>query len=85
MRAGRALHASVRDPDSLVIEDGRVNDDATMVCINYRARNGFGGMNRESIAFDGAGKPHQSAAYWNAHCLKAMTVVTFAVDYGLSH
>lgn len=85
MEAGRALHASMRDPDSLVIDDGRVNDDATLVCVEYRARNGFNGMNREFIAYDGNGKPHQNAGYWNAHCKKPMNVMTFAVTYGLSH
>lgn len=80
--AGTALKASLRDPASLVIEKGRVSDDGSVVCIDYRARNGFGGMNREYVAFDKRGAMQTGPAYWNAHCSGMMTVMTWAVEYG---
>lgn len=58
---------ALRNPDSAVFEYVGVNKDATLVCVNYRAQNGFGGMNRESIAIDKNGG-HTSAAFWNKHC-----------------
>ena len=42
--------------------------DAKWACIEYRARNGFGGMNRERVAFSEAGGS-QSPRAWNKHCL----------------
>lgn len=60
---------SLRNPDSVVFEYVGVNNDATLVCVNYRAQNGFGGMNRESVAIDKNGG-HTSAAFWNKHCVK---------------
>jgi hypothetical protein len=50
--ASAAIKASMRDPDSLVIELAGVAPD-DVVCITYRARNGFGGMNRETVAYIG--------------------------------
>ena len=84
MEAGHALHASMRDPDSLVIELAKVSDDSSLVCVQYRARNGFNGMDRAFIAYDGNGKPHQNAGYWNAHCKKPMPDETYAATQGLS-
>lgn len=37
--AARALKGSLRDPDSLVWESIRANHDATVICMEYRARN----------------------------------------------
>lgn len=77
----RALKASLRDPASLEWETIRASDDAGVVCIEYRARNGFGGMNRGILVY-AKNKARTDAAAWNAHCtapLKDMKFVRFAV------
>jgi hypothetical protein len=48
-------------------EEALVNDSGSVVCLTYRSRNGFGGMNREFAVY-AAGKPSQSVAAWNKHC-----------------
>lgn len=45
--AAKALHDAMRNPDSFVLEKALVMDSGA-VCIEYRAQNGFGGMNRAS-------------------------------------
>ena len=47
--ATKAVRAAMRNPESLKWEAVQVNDDATIACLQYRAQNGFGGMNRESV------------------------------------
>ncbi|MDB5582921.1 MAG: zinc ribbon protein [Bradyrhizobium sp.] len=79
--AGQAIKAAVRNPDSLVIEQGLVSDDAKLVCVEYRAQNGFGGMNRGFLAFQN-GKPHENSRFWNKHCRANLNDVTWAVKYG---
>lgn len=83
LAAGQALKKSARNPDSLVIEAATASDDGKTVCLSYRAQNGFGGMNRETLVFrDGA--PLESAASWNRHCLGPMRDVTSEVKVGAS-
>lgn len=68
--AGASLKKSARDPDSLEIERafGRTEKHGvSYVCITYRARNGFGGMNREHVVFSLAGGDPSSRA-WNKWC-----------------
>lgn len=67
LAAGRAIKAAARNPDSVVIEWAGASPDGHILCVRYRAQNGFGGMNREHISFDN-GKPRESALYWNKHC-----------------
>ncbi|WP_156648800.1 hypothetical protein [Massilia sp. Leaf139] len=62
-----SIKSAMRDPDSLKWQDIRANDDGSVVCVVYRARNGFGGMNLEHASF--AGKSiSTSDASWNKHC-----------------
>lgn len=67
----QALKSAARDPDSLKIDSLRVSDDAKIACSEYRARNGFGGMNREIIVFVN-GKAKSDAATWNKRCTGPM-------------
>ena len=62
-----SLRQAMRDPDSLVFEKILASDDGGVVCIRYRARNGFGGMDRERATFTG-GPGTTSGAAWNKHC-----------------
>jgi hypothetical protein len=47
-----ALKSSMRDPQTFALESVHVTR-ADVVCIEYNARNGFGGTNRESMVVDG--------------------------------
>ncbi len=71
MLALQAIKKSMRDPDSLKWEDITANDDASVICISYRAKNGFGGMNRD-IATVVNDKFHTDKKTWNKHCTKPM-------------
>ena len=61
------LRRSLRDPDSLVIESVFTKDPTRAVCIAYRARNGFGGMNRTGSVVMGA-KLSSDVSIWNREC-----------------
>ncbi len=69
--ASKSIRAAMRDPESLKYETLRVNDDASVVCAEYRARNGFGGLNREHIMITDKGSS-QEPRDWNKHCTKTM-------------
>lgn len=66
------LRQGLRDPDSLVIESARVAGDAAQVCIEYRAKNGFGGTNKEFVVFTSKKVYPNNAGVWNKQCLGAM-------------
>jgi hypothetical protein len=75
--AAFAIKGSARDPDSVRFDQIRVSTDASVVCVNFGARNGFGGMNRESAVYVGR-TGSRSAADWNKRCLGPMKDMTFA-------
>lgn len=74
----KTIRESMRDPESLKFESLRVNDEGSVVCAEYRARNGFGGMNQEILVLTAKG-PSQSANAWNKHCIKPMKDMMWAV------
>ena len=57
----------MREPDSVRWQQVATNDDGTIVCVTYRARNGFGGMNLEHATFAKETISTSNAA-WNKHC-----------------
>ena len=65
--AANAVKKSMRDPESLVWESIRANEDAGTICLEYRARNGFGGMNKGHVTLV-KGVPSQKVESWNRHC-----------------
>lgn len=73
----KTLRAANRNPDSVKWESIRANDDASVICIEYRGQNGFGGMNREFFALI-AGKPSQKSAVWNRHCTQVLHDMKYA-------
>ncbi len=73
----KSLKDSMRDPDSFVVESLRVNDDGTVACVEYRAKNGFGGMNREFAVYKKE-KITKDAGAWNASCMKPMHDLGYA-------
>lgn len=65
------VKSKMRDPSSFALESARSNEDATVICLEYRARNGFGGMNKEFIVGT-TKKVSQDAVAWNKHCTKPL-------------
>lgn len=57
----------LRDPDSLVWEVFQSNDTGDLLCISYRARNGFGGMDREQAVVVGT-KISKTPSNIKKHC-----------------
>lgn len=58
------LKLSMRDPESFRVNSAMADARGRTVCIQYQARNGFGGMNQaEHITVDG-----NARAGWNAWC-----------------
>lgn len=65
--AAQTIRQAARNPASVTWEDILTNDDASVVCIEMRAQNGFGGMNIESMAVIN-GEIKTSDAAWNKNC-----------------
>lgn len=62
-----SIKRAMREPDSISWITAHANDDASVVCLSYRARNGFGGMNVEYAV----GTPHgisTSDDSWDKNC-----------------
>ena len=65
--SAKALKASLRNPDSLAFQYIHANEDGGVICIKYRAQNGFGGTNLGYVVFKN-GAPSQKRAMWQANC-----------------
>jgi hypothetical protein len=65
------LKKSLRDPTSLAVESIFVNEDSTILCMEYRAKNGFGGTNKEILVLLND-RSSKKPADWNKHCTKEM-------------
>lgn len=66
--AANAIKRVAREPESVKFEALGVSDDAQVVCMQYRARNGFGGMAREFAIFSGNRGSTATAAAWAKKC-----------------
>jgi len=66
-----ALRKAAREPESVKFDSLRVDESASLVCAEFRGRNGFGGMSVEHVAIF-KGKPDTSLAAWNKHCTKSL-------------
>jgi hypothetical protein len=58
---------TLRDPSSMEVDKRGYNLTNDAVCLKYRARNGFGGMN-VAYAIYHDGKIHQTASGWDRFC-----------------
>lgn len=63
----KTIKGNLRDPSSVEWEAIRANDDASVICLQYRAKNGFGGFSRE-IAVLAQDKASTDKKAWNKHC-----------------
>jgi hypothetical protein len=71
--AAKSIRSGARNPDSFVLESALVMPSGA-ACLEYRAQNGFGGMNREQAVIP-AGKDDLRVtgssgflSSWSAHC-----------------
>jgi len=69
INAARSIKSNLRDPDSLKFQTIVANDDASIMCFAYRARNGFGGMNLEHATIVD-NTIYKTSKVWNKHCAK---------------
>ena len=76
------LKSAMRNPDSFILESVYVSD-AGAACIEYRAQNGFGGMNRESAVI-GNGRAATSSdnsgtfeRVWNKECRSVFDMTNY--------
>ena len=80
MLSAKALKESLRNPDSLAFVYIHTNDDGSVVCMKYRAQNGFGGLNLGYVVYRD-GQPSERPASWRANCAhKAMHDLTQVKD-----
>ena len=69
----------VNDPDSVRFESVRVSDDNRIVCVAFRAANGFGGMRKAKVVYQDMNASTEAAS-WNSKCLGPMVDQTNYVD-----
>lgn len=67
IRVLASIKASLREPESVKWANVLASDDGAVVCVTYRARNGFGGMNVEDVSF-AKGKISKAVTAWNKNC-----------------
>lgn len=65
-----AIKSNLRDPNSLEFEKKAWNLDNDAMCFIYRAKNGFGGVNKAVLAVVG-GTPYETAAAYRKYCPEA--------------
>lgn len=74
--AARVLRKAARNPDRFVVESALAMDDNDSACIEFRAENGFGGMNREAAVLVNSrdiflrSEDPDFAAAWARYCAK---------------
>ncbi|MCK9386052.1 MAG: zinc ribbon domain-containing protein [Nevskia sp.] len=73
----RKVKNSLREPESLDVIEVFSNEKADLLCMKYRARNGFGGYS-VGLYVIGEFGDSDSVKAWNAMCLKEMYDVTSA-------
>ena len=59
---------NLRNPESVQWSDVFSNSDGSLICIDYRAQNGFGGYSRETIVFV-SNNAYTDTGNWNKRCV----------------
>lgn len=67
--ATKSVKMGIRNPDSVKWETVIANEDGSVICLQYRAQNGFGGLSRGYVTFV-RNKPSESSTVWNKQCVK---------------
>jgi hypothetical protein len=68
----KAIKADLHDPASLQLVSVRLNDDATVACVEYRAKNKLGATVKSSAVYVEPRLHSESARQWNAHCVASL-------------
>ena len=64
---GAVLMSGMREPDTVEWTRILANKDASVVCFEFKGKNGFGGVSFNKIAVVN-GRVRESTSQWNAHC-----------------
>lgn len=73
----RSLKESMREPSSFDPEIVLANSDASLICVQYRGKNGMGGYNRELAIYKG-GKTNRSPDAWQQLCTGKLEDLIYA-------
>ena len=77
-REGAAeIKRNMRDPDSLKFDYIGVNNDGSIACFRYRAKNGFGGMNSQQLVLINR-KASMTDSDIKKHCVTGLNDWTIA-------
>lgn len=68
IKMAKELKQTMHDPASMEFIKVTSNEDSTTVCMEYRARNGFGAMRAEQTLYS-IGIPYQNQEAWDGSCL----------------
>ena len=80
--ASALVKRALREPESVKWETILSNDDATVICFAYRARNGFGGMAKEHLVVLPKSTSRDGAT-WNKNCTTKPLHDMSHVEYAL--
>lgn len=64
----KAIQTNMREPNSFELISAGANETGSVVCVEYRGKNGFGGYSKEYAVYANK-KISQNAEAWNKHCL----------------
>lgn len=75
------LRRSLRNPDTLDVQSLSSSESGNIICIEYRAQNGFGGVTLAQTVFTAKGGT-DSARAWNRNCAhKSLYDLTPSIPY----
>jgi hypothetical protein len=69
----QAIKKSAREPDSIAWSEIIANNSGTVICVDYRGKNGFGGVSSEQVVVV-SGEIKQGKKDWNRHCVGSSMV-----------
>ncbi|NBU69962.1 MAG: hypothetical protein EBS53_00710 [Bacteroidetes bacterium] len=72
------VRQSMKDPNSLEVDELLANDDGSVACMRYRGRNSFNALNREIAVAVGPALTRTDEA-WKKHCTGEMVDMTWSV------
>ena len=74
------IKEALNDPSSLSVNWIGANEKGTVICFDYRAKNGFGGLVKNYTVFIN-GQPSTDAGVWNSNCSnKKLYDITFVKE-----
>jgi len=73
------IREAAREPESVKFRKLLINDAGTVVCAEFRGKNGFGGVSMQHLVLTETGSD-ATAAGWNKHCTKGMFNMDFLIN-----